>query len=197
MEFIRIHGGRLWEWFRARAHGPHALFWLIVLSVLEPVFSPIIPETLMVPMVLAHREGWKTYAAIVVGFTAAGSIIGYLIGGLFFNTLGSYLLSLQHAGAIFERAQALMSAHAFLTMFWVAFTPLPDKAFVLAAGFLSSPFAPFLLGFIIGRAGRVFLLAYVLHRYGTQAMALMRRYFAALAVVALLIIAALFVSLFR
>lgn len=196
-DFVRTHGGRLWEWFHRRADGPHALLWLIILSVLEPVISPIVPETLMVPMVLARKERWKAFAAILIGFTTMGCIIGYLIGDLFFELLGRYLLSWGSGEEVFMKAQLLMSAHAFLTMFWISFTPLPDKVFVLAAGFLSAPFLPFLLGSLVGRALRVALIAYAAARYGEQAIALIRRYFGFLTIVAVAIIAALIVMTVR
>lgn len=197
MNFLRSRGVVLWGWFRERAHGPHARGWLVSLSLFEPIFSPLMPETLMVPMILAGGGKWKLYATAVVVFTTVGCGIGYLIGALFFDAIGLRLLEFYNLTNFFGEAKRLMTIHAFATMFWISFTPLPDKVFVLAGGFLAVPFAPFILGCLVGRALRVYLIAYIAHRYGEQALALTRRYFAALAVVAIIILAALFIGLVR
>lgn len=195
MEAIKAQGCRLWEWFRARAHGPHAKAWLVVLSIFEPIFSPIVPETLMVPMLLAGAKNWKLYASIVVFFTTIGCAIGYLIGAFFFDALGARLLSLYSLNEVFAEAQRLMTVHAFSTMFWISFTPLPDKVFVLASGFLAIPFMPFILGSLVGRALRVYLIAYLIHRYGESVLGIVRRYFLILTVVAIAILTLLFTRL--
>lgn len=183
-----------WEWFKARAEGPHALLWLLVLSLLEPIVSPIMPETLMIPIVLAGTKRWKFYAIVTAATTTIGCAIGYFIGAFLFGIVGAYLIELYNLGVYFLEAQRLMGEHSFSTMFWVSFTPLPDKVFVLAAGFLSAPFWGFLLGSLLGRMGRTLLLAYLAHRYGEAAITFVRRYFIWLAVLAAIIIAAVFLE---
>lgn len=191
---LEIWWTRQWEWFKERAHGPHALFWLIVLSVVEPIFSPIMPETLMVPIVLAGTPRWKFYATITAIFATIGVALGYFIGLFLFGAVGASLIDFYHLGYYFGEAQRLMGAHAFSTMFWVSFTPLPDKVFVLAAGFLSAPFGWFLLGSFLGRISRTLLLAYLVHKYGEAALVFIRRYFLWLAVLAAVIIATVFLE---
>ncbi len=197
MDALKVQGGRLWEWFRKRSESPHAKMWLVVLSFFEPIFSPIMPETLMVPMLLANGKHWKLYATVVVVFTTLGCAIGYFIGSFFFEIIGAKLLAFYHLTDVFEDAKAIMAAHAFLTMFWISFTPLPDKVFVLAAGFLAVPFIPYLLGCLIGRALRVFLIAYLINRYGEGVLGVVRRYFAILTVVAIVVLLVLFVGILR
>jgi uncharacterized membrane protein YdjX (TVP38/TMEM64 family) len=61
-------------------------------------------------------------------------------------------------------------------MILVAFQLIPEKVFVLAAGFLGAPFLPFLAGFFIGRAIRLAIVAYLIHRFGGNIISILKRY---------------------
>jgi membrane protein YqaA with SNARE-associated domain len=188
-EYIAGVRDRSWGWFKERAHGKHAIFWLCFLAFVEAIISPIVPETLMVAMLLAGSARWRFYAAITSVASVAGGIAGYFIGLFLFQSIGEGLIALYGFESAFAEAKRLMSLHAFSSMFWVTFTPIPDKIFVLAAGFLSVSFLPYILGYIGGRTLRFFLVAYLVHRYGERVLALINRYFALLAVIALILIA--------
>lgn len=180
---------RSWAWFKERAHGKHALFWLCVLAFSEAFISPIVPETLLVAMLLAGSERWRYFAAITSLASIAGGIAGYFIGLFLFQTVGQGLISFYGLEEGFAEAARIMSIHAFTSMFWVSFTPIPDKVFVLAAGFLAIPFIPYIFGYIFGRTLRFFLVAYLVHCYGMRVLALINRYFGWLALIAALFIA--------
>lgn len=194
LERITLARDRSWQWFRERAHGPHALFWLCFLAFAEAIFSPIIPETLMVAMLLAGSARWRFYAAVTSLASIAGGIVGYGIGFFLFQSVGASLVSFFGGEQAFAEAERLMSLHAFTTMFWVSFTPVPDKIFVLASGFLGVAFVPYVLGYIFGRTLRFYLVAYLVHRYGSRIVAVINRYFNLLAVLAVILLLALFVE---
>jgi uncharacterized membrane protein YdjX (TVP38/TMEM64 family) len=54
---------------------------------------------------------------------------------------------------------------------------VPEKVFVLAAGFLGAPFLPFILGFAIGRVARLALTIYLTHRFGMRVLKVIQEYF--------------------
>ena len=47
LEYIEGVRDRSWGWFKERADGKHAIFWLCVLAFGEAIVSPIVPETQM------------------------------------------------------------------------------------------------------------------------------------------------------
>jgi membrane protein DedA with SNARE-associated domain len=49
------------------------------------------------------------------------------------------------------------------------FTPIPYKIFTISAGVVGMPFVPFLLGSVVGRGGRFFLVAGIIRLFGEQA----------------------------
>jgi membrane protein YqaA with SNARE-associated domain len=175
---------RSWEWFSRRAHTKGALWWLLLITFLEPIISPIVPETLLVAILLAGSQRWKFYAAITAITSIAGGVAGYFIGAFLFELIGAWLVSIQGLEAVFTHAQTLMQQHVFVTMIIASFTPLPDKAFVLAGGFLGASFLPYILGYALGRTVRIFVVAYLTKRYGSAIIATINRYFMLFALVA-------------
>src|SRR3989344_5455982 len=129
LEHITTARDKSWKWFTTHAEGPHALFWLCLLSYLEPFISPIVPEALMAAMILAARHKWKLYAALTTIFSFLGGITGYLLGMFLFREFGEAILRFTGFGEIHEVSQMILGGNIFLIMFFIAFTLLPDKPF--------------------------------------------------------------------
>jgi len=165
-----------WQKFILLAQGPHAIFWLAFCAVADPIFFPIAPEIYLTALVLAHPARWRTYLATAIPFSVLGAGLGYLVGYFLFSQLGLPLISAYHLGGAFEQTQALFHDKVFLTMVLIAFSLIPEKVVVLAAGFLGVSFPPFILGFFVGRAVRISLVVYLTHRFGMQALAIAKRY---------------------
>lgn len=190
-EHISTRGERGWKWFSERAHGKHAVGWLAVLAFFEPLFSPIVPETLMVAMLLARSDErlWKKYAFVTTASSVLGGIVAYGVGFLALHYFGMEWLSYLGLGATAESVAAILETSIFPLMILVTFTPIPDKAFTIVAGFVGAPFLPYLAGYVIGRTARFTLVAYLVHRFGAKVLEAVNRYstFAAVAAIAILV----------
>lgn len=186
-EHITTAKEKSWAWFAARAHSKHAIFWLCLLSYLEPFISPIVPEALMTAMILAHREKWKFYAVLTTIFTFLGGITGYLIGYFLFQGFGEALLTITGSGEVHEVSQMIVGGNIFLIMFFIAFTLLPDKPFTYLAGFLGVSFFLYTAGLLVGRTMRILLVAYFSYRFGPQILTAVNKYFFWFALVVLAI----------
>jgi len=182
------HLKQKWEWFAERAHGAHARAWLSILSFTESSVFVIPPDPLLIAILLAGSSRWLYYATITTIASVIGAVFGYLIGIFFFDILGEPLIALYGWQSNFLLVQGLFERDAAGIMLLAAFTPIPYKVFVLAAGFLSvNPFV-FIVTAIIGRGARYFLIAYATHRFGTYAVDLVRRYSAVATIAAIVII---------
>jgi membrane protein YqaA with SNARE-associated domain len=166
-----------WQRFIVLARGPHGLFWLAVCALADPIFFPIAPELYVTALMLAHPTRWRTYLVFAITFSTIGAGIGYVVGAFLFHQFGMPLLQFYHLGGAFVRAQHLLAGHAFVGMIVVAFQLIPEKVFVLAGGFLGLPFIPFILGFAVGRMIRLVITIYLTHRYGTQVLSVVKKYF--------------------
>lgn len=174
----RFHSWKegVWQRFTVLAQGPHGLFWLGVFALTDPIFFPIAPEIYVVALILAHREKFKTYLTVTIIFSTVGAALGYAVGALVFHQFGEPLLRFYHLEAAFTQAQILIGSGVFIGMIFVAFQLIPEKVFVLAAGFLGAPFFPFMAGFFIGRAARIALIGYLAKRFGGNVLSLIKRY---------------------
>ena len=181
---------RMWRWFTGHARRPHALWWLAAVAFTDAIFFPVAPEVFLVALTLAHKERARTYLAVAAGFSALGAATGYFVAVFLFHQFGEPILAFYHLENAFRMARHFIAGHVFLTMAVASFTPIPDKVFIYAGGFLGVHFAPFITGYVLGRTTRMAIFVYLTERYGQHALDIIRQYFtyAAAAVVTLAII---------
>src|SRR3989344_3127276 len=165
------------QWFAARAHGPHAKAWLFALSFTESSFFLIPPDVLVIAVLMVESSRWVYYALLTTIGSVLGGIFGYFVGAFLFDLLGSHIIAFYHLEAQFETVKMLFERSSFLVVFTAAFTPIPFKLFVLAAGFLKSNLLAFFIAALLGRGMRFFLVAYLVRVFGDAFTPLLFRYF--------------------
>ncbi|HEY4501612.1 MAG TPA: VTT domain-containing protein [Candidatus Paceibacterota bacterium] len=177
----------LWAWFKEHAKSRWALAWLGLVAFADTLFSPITAEAFLTVLLLAHRDRWRAYLPTALFFSTLGAAAGYCAFYFAYRAFGEALLASWGFAGAYTAAQGLLGTHIFLAMLVAAFTPLPDKAFIYAAGILGAPFAPFIGGFIIGRGMRMSVVTYVVWKFGEPVLEMMDQYavYATLAAVAL------------
>lgn len=174
---LATHRNQLWQWFVRHAESKHALAWLGLIAFCDTIFLPIAPEIFMVALMLAHPKRWKAYLAVALLASTAGAIVGYSIAFFLFTQVGPFLLRTEAVQHAFVAAQQLFGAHVFITMLTTSFTPIPDKVFIYAAGFLKVNFLLFIAGHFVGRGARMAALLYFTGRYGKHVVDIVDRYF--------------------
>ena len=186
---------RTWAWFTAHARRPHALFWLGLVAFADAIFFPIAPEVFLVALTLAHKERARAYLAVAAGFSALGAGAGYFVATFLFHQFGEPILAFYHLETAFNTARYFIAGHVFLAMAVASFTPIPDKVFIYAGGFLGVHFVPFITGYVLGRAARMAIFVYLTERFGMEALVIIRRYFTYFA--ALLVMLAIIYAMVR
>ena len=166
---------KLYDWVIGLASSPKAKSWLSVLSFTESSFFPVPPDVLLAPMCLAKpSKGW-TYAALCTLFSVLGGMAGYLIGKLAFGHIETWLMSSHYADA-FTHAVNAFEKWGFWYILLAGFTPIPYKVFTISAGVIGMPLPAFLLGSVVGRGGRFFLVAGLIRLGGEDAAGKLRKY---------------------
>ena len=168
---------RTWQWFTMHAERPHALLWLGLVAFADAIFFPIAPEVFLVALTLAHKERARTYLAVAASLSALGAVAGYFVAAFLFNQFGEPILAFYHLEAAFNTARYFIMGHVFLAMALASFTPIPDKVFIYAGGFLGVNFIPFITGYVLGRTIRMAIFVYLTERFGMDALTIIRRYF--------------------
>ena len=125
---------------------------------------------------------------------SAGSVLGGLIGyGIgwgawsFVDTFFfDYIPGFRHA--VFERVQGLFAEYDFWVVFTAGFTPIPYKVITIGSGVFNINLPVFLVASVISRSLRFFLVAWLLHRYGSGMREFIDRYFNLLSIIFVLLL---------
>lgn len=176
------------EWFKLRAHGAYAKAWLFFLSFTESSFLFIPPDILLIAMLLVRSREWLYYAIFTTVASVLGAIFGYAVAVFFFDTIGVRIVEFYHLAEEMETVRSLFAQNGFWVIFTAAFTPIPFKVFVLAAGFLKINFLVFIIASILGRLLRYGIIAYAVHILGDRATTFLSRYSVAVTVAVVVLI---------
>lgn len=175
---------RLYDWTLAKAAGPGAERWLMLISFADSSFFPVPPDVMQIPMSIARPDRAIRYAAVSTIASVTGALLGYAIGSLLFQAIGVPLLQFYGYEDRFIRFAADIKANGFLWMLAFAFLPIPYKVATIAAGSVGLSIPVLIAASVLGRGGRFFLVALVLRRFGAAAQAMIDRHFNTLALVA-------------
>src|SRR6201996_6778317 len=163
---------RAYDWCIAAADRPYALWLMGAIAFAESSFFPIPPDVMLIPMSLARPGRAFHYAAWCTIWSVVGGLLGYAIGAVLYDSLGLWLIKLYGYG---DKVEAFRSAYAQWGA-WIillkGLTPIPYKVVTITSGFAGYNVLLFVLFSIIARGMRFFLVAFLLHRYGPQARAI-------------------------
>lgn len=153
-------------------------WFLGLISFAESSFLPVLIDPFLLAMTLAKPHHWVRYILIAGTASVLGGIFGYLIGAVFFDLIGTKIITLYHLENLFAKASEAMNEGAFWFTLLGAFTPIPYKLTAIAGGMLHIHIASFVLASIIGRFGRFILVGYICHKFGEYALARLNKRFA-------------------
>lgn len=148
--------GRIERWARHPA-GPLLLG---VFATMEACLFPAPTEAMLAALTVARpRRVWRL-AAIAVGASLVGALIGYTTG-----YLGRGSVDWVAAGTVGTGRINAMGERYRAGAFWVlatsGFTPIPYLAYTIAGGVYGVPLFPFVAGALVGRGLKYFLLGFI------------------------------------
>ena len=154
---------------------PHAPWYLGGISFAESSFFPVPPDVMLAPMCLADpRRAWF-FALLTTLASVAGGLFGYAIGYFALDLIQPWLQQSAYWPA-YQTAVEWFKEWGFWAVFVAGFSPIPYKAFTIAAGALSMTVLPFAIASFIGRGMRFFLVAGLMAWGGARMEALLHRY---------------------
>jgi membrane protein YqaA with SNARE-associated domain len=145
---------RVLGWSRHR----HAARYLAGLSFAEATFFPIPPDVMLAPMVLADRARAWSLALWTTLASVAGGVVGYLIGWLGLEFIYPLIERVGYESYYLQAVEAFRD-HGIWFVIVAGFTPIPFKIITIAGGALLMPLPGFILGSLIGRGARFYLVA--------------------------------------
>jgi membrane protein YqaA with SNARE-associated domain len=181
---------KLYDWVLHWAETRYAVPALFLLAFTESSFFPVPPDVLLITLAVAIPRKSFRYAGICTIGSVLGGMLGYVIGLELIETIGMPILIFYGALDKYEYIQALYQKYDAWAVGVAGFTPIPYKVFTIAAGAFKINFPVFVLASIAGRAGRFFLVAALIYRFGPSIKVFIDKYFNLLTVIffALLVI---------
>lgn len=179
---------KLYNWTMHWAHTRRAHSALFLLAFAESSCFPVPPDVLLIPMVIADRKRWHILALICTIGSILGGIFGYLIGWGFFELIGQPIIHFYHLENMVTLVGQRYEAHAFITIFTAAFTPIPYKAITITAGMFRLNMLTLIIASILGRGGRFFMVALALKLFGKKIQESIEKYFNILSIVFVLLL---------
>lgn len=147
----------LYAWIRAWSTSRSSSWALFAFTAADNLFLPVPAEVLEYALCAARPERAYRYAAIVIGGTAVGAAIAYVVG-----------LALH---GLFD--PAILRREFGSGYFWAAFlaplSPLSDKLVAYGAGVFRVPFFVYLGAMVLGITIRAMVTATLFRIFGPRA----------------------------
>lgn len=146
------------------------------LSFTESVVFPIPPDVMLAPMAMTQpKKAWR-FALITTIASVIGGVAGYWLGYFLFEPVVLPLVEWAGYQEKLARVTSWFQLYGFWIIFIAGFSPLPYKLFTVTGGMLSVAFIPFVLGSLISRGLRFFLVAWLLKTGGPTMAVKLRTY---------------------
>ncbi len=166
---------RLYDWTLEMSSRPNATRVLAAVAFIESSFFPIPPDAMIIPMIVADRtKAWKI-AAVASIFSVLGGFFGYLIGYVFFDSIGQALLDFYGYQEKFETVKDFFNEWGGWFVAAAGFTPLPYKVITIASGVTQMDLLLFGVASAISRSARFFLEAAILWYFGPPVRAFVEK----------------------
>ena len=167
---------RLYDWTLAKAAHPHAVGWLALFAFVEASFFPIPPHPLLGLMCLAAPRRAIWFAAVATVASVLGGLLGYTIGALLYDSVGTQLLNLLGLTKSFPVAACYLREYGVEIIMIKGATPIPFKLLTITAGFIHMPLLPFIGASIVSRAISFMIVGLLFRLFGAPIKAFIDKY---------------------
>ncbi|HBH61162.1 MAG TPA: cytochrome B [Nitrospiraceae bacterium] len=173
MKFIK----KLYDWVLHWAETPYGIPALFLLAFAESSFFPVPPDVLLIALAISMPRKSFKYALICTVGSVLGGILGYGIGHYGYEAVGKPIVDFYHGQGIMDTIKLQYDRHGFIGILIAAVTPIPYKVFTIASGVFEFDFWLFIIGSIIGRSTRFFLVAGLIWKFGPSIKEFIDKYF--------------------
>ncbi len=180
---------RTYDWVLSWSESRWGTLALFTLSFMESSFFPIPPDVLLIALCLGNPKKSFWYALVCTTGSILGALGGYAIGYFLWQNAGGEYTALAnwfyaHVFSLdaFMNVQKMFDEYNFWIIFTAGFTPIPYKLFTIAAGVFHINLPMFMVGSIVSRGLRFFLISGLIWKFGAPIKVFIDKYFNWLAI---------------
>ena len=167
---------RLYTWTIAKAADRRAVWWLALFAFVEASFFPVPPHPLLGLMCLAEPKKAVRFAVVATAASVAGGLLGYAIGYLLYDTVGTQLLALLGLTESFPTAACYLRQYGAEVIMIKGATPIPFKLLTITAGFIGMPLLTFIGASIVSRSISFLIVGVLFRVFGAPIKAFIDKY---------------------
>ena len=167
---------RLYNWTIAKAADRRAVWWLALFAFVEASFFPVPPHPLLGLMCLAEPKKAVRFALVATAASVAGGLLGYAIGYLLYDTVGTQLLALLGLTESFPTAACYLRQYGAEVIMIKGATPIPFKLLTITAGFIGMPLLTFIGASIVSRSISFLIVGVLFRVFGAPIKAFIDKY---------------------
>ena len=167
---------RLYNWTIAKAADRRAVWWLALFAFVEASFFPVPPHPLLGLMCLAEPKKAVRFAVVATAASVAGGLLGYAIGYLLYDTVGTQLLALLGLTVSFPTAACYLRQYGAEVIMIKGATPIPFKLLTITAGFIGMPLLTFIGASIVSRSISFLIVGVLFRVFGAPIKAFIDKY---------------------
>lgn len=146
--------------------GPYAYITTVIVAFCESFFFPIPPDIGLATIIIANPEkAWRLAFHCTIA-SVLGGIVGYSLGMFLFEKVGLSIIDAYGLSSQFDSLKSDFNIYGFWILMFKGFTPIPFKLLTIASGVFHMPFGEFIFAAIVARTSRLFLVAFLLKKYG-------------------------------
>lgn len=193
---FKLHLIKTKEWVESFAHKPSAGIALFIFAFIESSFFPIPPDALLIILAISYPKRSLYYSLICTVGSVLGAYLGYLIGYVFYDTIGIKIIHFYGLENQINYVLHKYQENGFIAIVTAGFTPIPYKVFTILAGF-NKTIDLFTLTFasLVGRAGRFFLVGSLIYFIGPGVKTFIDKYLDKLTIAFMILLIVSFVVL--
>lgn len=137
---------------------------LFVIALAESVFSPILPDLLLIPMAIANPQNAVYYGMVATVASVLGGLLGYAVGKAWGLPVIKRFIPLHYI----EQMRLLADKYGVWAVYIGALLPIPYKVITLTSGMFHIRLPIFILASVIGRAKRFLLEGALIYYFGPK-----------------------------
>ncbi|MBS3669204.1 MULTISPECIES: YqaA family protein [Halomonadaceae] len=164
------------QWFERINRSKNMLWLLGTLSFLETIILPIPIELVLIPLMAVNRQRLWLLATVTTAGCLIASLIGYSIGLLLYQSVGTWFIEFMGMEQSYQSFQAFFDQYGFAAILAIGILPIPFQVAMITAGLSGYPIMLFVLATLIARGLRYFGLAWLVHRFGHGVLVLWKRH---------------------
>ena len=150
----------------------HADWGVAILSFLDACVSPIVPDIVFIPAIIANPKSALWLAWLATISATLGAFLGYFIGYQFSDYAQRKIIPPKHMDYI----RNLVEKYGVWAVFWGAMAPIPYKFVAISAGVLRLNIWLYAIATFLGRAKRFLLVGVPVYYFGPAVIPMVIEY---------------------